>query len=540
MVSIEQIARFFARPTGEDDKIVELLKGVLEALESRKEGAFIGQKPVVNYEELMERTCFPERIGSEKGVVAQLIELYEGVTLWGHPDIQVNVIPPPTTLSIVAAALAARFNENSIWDHYGMSAARSEVMAVAMLSDLIGYDRKRAGGIFTFGGTGCNLYAARIGIEKAYPGAKYSGVKRPIHLFCSDVSHYSIKTAAIWTGIGVDNIKVIGSDDNCVMDVNELRREIESSRESGARIGTIYATMGTTDAFALDPLREIAELRDKVEAAVGYKIHIHADAVIGWPYLTFKGDRALDELPKQLREELRVIISGISELNLADSVGIDFHKTGWAPYLTSALIVKESKDLLLLEKLKRDTPYLYHDDGYQPGIFTLESSRPNYAQKALVNMLLLGKEGYESLITHLLSVADYLRAKITESRTIAILNRFNPAFVTDFRLYPQGKYDENGELLYKREIHGEISPRFTDEINRYNREVAHRIIETAEKGQGVMVSYTDSYKRAKDRRTIVALKSYPMSPFIGRQNMDRLLESIGEAEKTDYHEEQDN
>jgi glutamate/tyrosine decarboxylase-like PLP-dependent enzyme len=72
-------------------------------------------------------------------------------------------------------------------------------------------------------------------------------------------------------------------------------------------------------------------------------------------------------------------------------------------------------------------PYLYHGAGYQPGIFTLESSRPNYALKALTNILLLGKEGYEIIITHLLTVSDYLRAQIDASPDIVVLNRHNPA-----------------------------------------------------------------------------------------------------------------
>jgi len=76
------------------------------------------------------------------------------------------------------------------------------------------------------------------------------------------------------------------------------------------------------------------------------------------------------------------------------------------------LIVKNKEDLSFLQKFKKDMPYLYHGSGYQPGVFTLESSRPNYVQKALVNMMLFGKEGYETLIAHLLGVSDYLRTKV--------------------------------------------------------------------------------------------------------------------------------
>ena len=88
------------------------------------------------------------------------------------------------------------------------------------------------------------------------------------------------------------------------------------------------------------------------------------------------------------------VVSKMADLRLADSVGIDFHKTGWSPYLCSALVVKNRKDLLLLQKTKKDMPYLYHGSGYQPGTFTLESTRPNYAQQALVNMMLLAIKSF--------------------------------------------------------------------------------------------------------------------------------------------------
>jgi len=32
------------------------------------------------------------------------------------------------------------------------------------------------------------------------------------------------------------------------------------------------------------------------------------------------------------------------------------------------------------------------------------------------------------------------------------LNRHNPAFVTDFRIYPETKYADDGELLFEKEL----------------------------------------------------------------------------------------
>ena len=65
-------------------------------------------------------------------------------------------------------------------------------------------------------------------------------------------------------------------------------------------------------------------------------------------------------------------------------------------------------------------------------------------------MMAFGKDGYESLIVHLLSMADYLRIKIEESPDITLLNKHNPAFVTDFRFYPDTKYDTDGELFFEK------------------------------------------------------------------------------------------
>ncbi len=526
MERIQTVRKLFIKSDENVFQITNLLYQALDELKKQHHGTIIGKKQPIDYQALFRNSQFPQQMQEETEVLKAILDLYQGVGLWGHPQMQSNVIPHPTRISVVTEALAARYNENSIWDHYGMSAARSEVMAIGMLADLIGFDKTKAGGIFTFGGTGCNLYASRIGIEKADPNAKYTGIRDRIVFFCSDVSHYSIKSSAIWTGIGLDNICVIPTDDDNTMRVDILEEELNKTIASGARIGCIFATMGTTDAFGLDPLKEIVKVRDKVAATIDYPIHIHADAVIGWPYLTFKNDTSLNGLSDKLQHAVRYIVSKMTDLQYADSVGVDFHKTGWGPYLCSAFVVQNKSDFNLLEKFKNDMPYLYHGDGYQPGIFTLESSRPNYAQKALANMMVLGKAGYESLILYLLSMADYFRAQIDQSPDIALLNRNNPAFVTDFRFYPHSKLDENGMPWFERELHDEVPEYFTESINQYNRAIAEFVLREAELKGTAVVSYTDSYKTTHKQRKLLGIKSYPMSPFTEKSDMDAVLAQL--------------
>ena len=60
--------------------------------------------------------------------------------------------------------------------------------------------------------------------------------------------------------------------------------------------------------------------------------------------------------------------------------------------------------------------------------------------------------------------------------------------------------------------------------------------DTAERKGTSMLSYTDSYKTTKEKRRLVALKSYPMSPFVDKEHMDELLKDLYKAkEAVDVH-----
>ncbi len=108
----------------------------------------------------------------------------------------------------------------------------------------------------------------------------------------------------------------------------------------GRKIAAIIATMGTTDSVGLDDLQAIAAMRDALanEFRLAYRPHIHADAVIGWVWSVFN-DYDCDGNPLGFRPRILRALAGacrrIRHLALADSVGVDFHKTGFAPYLSS-------------------------------------------------------------------------------------------------------------------------------------------------------------------------------------------------------------
>ena len=60
---------------------------------------------------------------------------------------------------------------------------------------------------------------------------------------------------------------------------------------------------------------------------------------------------------------------------MADSIGIDLHKTGYKPYLSSAFLIEDRSSLALLSREPKQMPYLYQVGHYRPGIYSLECSR---------------------------------------------------------------------------------------------------------------------------------------------------------------------
>ncbi len=119
---------------------------------------------------------------------------------------------------------------------------------------------------------------------------------------------------------------------------------------AGQRLAAIVATMGSTDAFGIDDLYRVHALRETLvrEFSLDYTPHIHADAVIGWAWSVFNDYDFLQNSLGFRGRTVRALAKAhhrIQHLGLADSIGIDFHKTGFAPYISSLVIFRDRIDL---------------------------------------------------------------------------------------------------------------------------------------------------------------------------------------------------
>lgn len=480
---------------------------------------------------------FPEGMSTVADLTRNLADYCRGMTTWAHPNAQVNVIPPTSIPSILAFVAAAMYNPNIIWDEYSARFAEAEVEAIAMLADLIGYDPRQAGGVFTFSGTGTLLYGGKLAVEKLSGGRTMrEGIREDVKLVSSDTSHYSRLNVAGWLGLGTDNLVTMPTTGDNAMSLADLEDYLRQALSRKEKVAAIITTLGTTDAFGIDDLTAIVRLRDRLcqEYRLSYRPQVHADAVIGWVWAVFRDyDFEANPLGFHARTlaSLKHSLGRLGDLSLADSIGIDFHKTGYAPYISSAFLVKERQDLVLLSRHPLQMPYLYQFGYYHPGIFTLECSRSGAgALAAYANMQLLGKEGYRILIGHAVEMTEMLRDRLEQHPFIQVLNEANFGPVTLFRVYPPG---EDAMAAFKREM---SDPTYIDSLkehNAYNRRIFDLIHARAMRGEGVLLSWTEAYRHAAygggPGPAISALKSFILSPWTDLAAVDMVARQVLEA-----------
>ena len=536
---LQQIRLAFPQPVSDpihDSYFVHSIMRALDQVDGLKTQLPILGSVISGDFEQARKATMPDRMSSVEHVTADLVSYLRGMTIFGHPHTQQNVVPPPTISSLIGVLLASLHNPNLAWDEYSRLVALAEAEAVGMTAQLVGYDPERSGGVFTFGGTGTTLYGVKIGLEKACPQAMRKGVSEDAVVFVSDAGHYCAHNVAGWLGMGTENLVTIPTTDDNEMDLARFEQEARAALASGRKIAAVIATLGTTDAFGLDDLQGIVSLRDSwvEEFKLDYRPHVHADAVIGWAWSVFNdydfGSNPLGFRPRTLRA-LAGACRRIRHLSLADSVGVDFHKTGFAPYVSSLVLFREREDLRLVARSPEQMPYLYHFGDHRPGTFTLETTRAGTGPlAALGNYRLFGKQGLQVILGYIVEMAQLLREHLEGHEGITVLNRENFGTVTLFRAYPAGV----DTFAIKRQEFND--PAYRDVLisnNEYNRAIFRYVHAEAMAGRGAVISSTDCYRRTTYQEPIFALKSYILSPFVDEGHVEVVVAKVLEArEKT--------
>jgi len=121
--------------------------------------------------------------------------------------------------------------------------------------------------------------------------------------YVSEHTHSSVEKAVKIAGIGKNNLRLIGVDDQMAMSPDLLDQAISKDLANGLIPFFVCATVGTTSTNAMDPLEEIGKISRK------YNLWMHIDAAMS-------GTAAICP-------EFRYLLNGIE---LADSFSFNPHK----------------------------------------------------------------------------------------------------------------------------------------------------------------------------------------------------------------------
>lgn len=334
------------------------------------------------------------------------------------------------------------------------------------------------------GGTATNFYGIKLRLFKVYPKHGFLGINKKAVVLDSFSSHYSHRTGVNWLGMGEKNLIKVKSNFNQTTNLVDLELKMDRLLKKNVKIAAIICQGGTTSNLAIDNVKEIFKIRNRLikKYSLNYSPHLHLDSVSGWIYLVFKDyDFKINKFgfsPLVIKHIRKKLFPLLLNFNFADSFGVDFHKTGYCPYVSSFFLIKNKEDIACLLKDKsKCAPLFQNFTEYNPGLYyTMETSRSSANMiSTWLTIVTLGLEGYQLLIGNCLENATHFRFLFKQSQFNELVI-INPDFFgTDIYL----RYSDNSQkqnikyyLKYKQEypkkiieIEDKLTKEFFDFLN---------------------------------------------------------------------------
>ncbi|MFD5319420.1 pyridoxal phosphate-dependent decarboxylase family protein [Streptomyces sp. NPDC127098] len=525
----------FLRPDGGNaDALVDLMRYALdEVLSNQGVGPLYPRRGREDGRSPVDDGHLPEAPVASETVLSQLRWWLAGSVKVHHHMFAKNIVPPPSFVNLAALSAVSLFMPNGVTGEDAAESLSAEVSCAGALARLAGCDPNRAGGLFTFGGTATNLYAIKVGLSKAQPDHAERGIEPGIAVVGSWPAHYSQKSACAWLGIGTQNYVSAASLPDQTTDLDSMESACRDVLASGRRLACIMGAGGTTSNMAVDDFAEIAEMRDRltVEYGLDYTPHVHADSVVGWAYFCFI-DYDLCSNPlgfsPPVVAKLSRLVERLRTVQHADSFGVDFHKTGFAPYTSSMIIMRDGRDF---SRLRRDggimTPLFHDKDAYNPGTFTLETSRSAANMVATwIGLQALGKQGMRQLLGHALEAAEALRRHIDDlaAGDAVVINRISYGPDVFLRCY-----EPNDTVAEEEDFSDTSSVR---RINQYTSDLfawlSRQHVPDAEQ---IAVSKTSAAFYTSTGEPVVALRIYSLNPHFSDSHARELVVRLLKAKR---------
>ncbi len=210
-----------------------------------------------------------------------------------------------------------------------------ENQMIHWLASVVGYP-KTAHGNLTTGGSIANLTAIQTARDTF--SINSTNVRKSVVYSTAHV-HHCIHKAFHTTGLDEALHRTVPMNSRYQMNTSALREMLAKDKAAGLRPFLVIATAGTTDAGAIDPLDEVADLCQQFGA------WFHVDAAYGGFFI--------------LVDQLKNRFKGIER---SDSVVLDPHKGMFLPFGSGTVLVKDSAKLL--QSYSHEAAYMQDAKGF--------------------------------------------------------------------------------------------------------------------------------------------------------------------------------
>ncbi len=275
-------------------------------------------------------------------------------------------------------------------------------------------------------------------------------------------AHYSFKKLAGMLGFGRGQIRTVALDSRFRMDVKALRKLLRECLRKKEPVMAVVAVCGTTEEGSIDPIHEIVAMREEL-ASEGLSFYFHVDAAYGGYYPCMLRDaegRFKDcdpDYPPTGGWPSQELYHNFRAISQSDSVTVDPHKLGFAPYPAGAVVFRDKRmrDIIscyapYLGELVEGTPFI--------GQYILEGSKPGAAAAAVWlthKIIPLNESGYGAILSETIKNTKAMYHKMLA---------FNQE-MKDFVIHPLTDPDTN-LLCFLVNLRGNKSLNTMNELNQ--------------------------------------------------------------------------
>jgi aromatic-L-amino-acid decarboxylase len=248
-------------------------------------------------------------------------------------------------------------------------------------------DFDSARGVLTSGGSIAN-FCAIVAARHEHCGDDGDLTKATAYV--SSQTHHSVAKALHLAGIPVRNVRAVAVDSRFRMDPTALKDLLSADVAEGLQPFLVVSTAGTTNTGAVDPLGAIADI------CTASRVWHHVDAAYGGGFvLCAKGKELLTDIER------------------ADSITIDPHKSLFLPMGTGCLLVRDGDKLRNAHEM--DAAYLaVGDEGEppSPAHYGPELTRPYRGLRLWLSLMLYGAEAFRNTLTEKLDLAVHFHQQL--------------------------------------------------------------------------------------------------------------------------------